>query len=202
MSKNIENRNIMNGICLQEVPSLSDVTLQKVVSEHNASKKYSLKEVKLENLWKEGITVVHLLRRFGCPLCRNLATEMSSLAPTLEKNGVKLVGVGLGVDALDSFLEGGYWKGLDLYIDEDKKLYKEFKLGEGSYTDLLKPQVIKRMFQARNVEQSRTGDKMQLGGTYILNKRGQVIYEFQQKTFGDKPNLEEMFKVLEIKKTS
>eukprot|EP00924_Labyrinthula_sp_SR-Ha-C_P006911 augustus_masked-scaffold_8-processed-gene-4.54-mRNA-1 protein AED:0.27 eAED:0.28 QI:0/-1/0/1/-1/1/1/0/339 len=197
-NKDAEEYESTLGLRLEEISSLQTNFLQKVASGERENGEYSLGNAPVNSLWKDGITVVHFLRRFGDPLCRKIAEEISSLAPTLEKNGVQLVGVGLGEDSLDSFLKGDYWKGLDLYLDEEKQLYKELKLGQGKFTDLLKFEIIKKKFKAKNVEQSNTGDKMQLGGTYVLNETGEVIFEFKQKTFGEKVDVEQLFEVLHI----
>jgi hypothetical protein len=38
--------------------------------------------------------IVHVLRRFGCQLCRGAAVEMGKIFPQLEASGVRIVGVG------------------------------------------------------------------------------------------------------------
>jgi hypothetical protein len=38
--------------------------------------------------------IVHVLRRFGCQLCRGGAVEMGKIFPQLEASGVRIVGVG------------------------------------------------------------------------------------------------------------
>jgi len=39
---------------------------------------------------------------------------------------------------------------------------------------------------------------MTLGGTYVIDKGGNIILEYQQKKFGDHPSKEEILKALNI----
>lgn len=55
--------------------------------------------------------VLFFLRRFGCQVCRWMATEISKLEPDLRANGVALVGVGPEEFGLKEFKEGGFFKG-------------------------------------------------------------------------------------------
>lgn len=41
---------------------------------------------------------------------------------------------------------------------------------------------------------------MQLGGTYIIDTEGKVVFEFQQQHFGDHPTLEALLEALKIDK--
>lgn len=41
--------------------------------------------------------MVHVLRRFGCRLCRANAAELAKVAPLLEANNVRVVAVGMYV---------------------------------------------------------------------------------------------------------
>lgn len=51
-------------------------------------------------------TVLHIMRRFGCALCRHGCRQLSLLAPTLYRHNVALVGVGLEQRGLEPFMKG------------------------------------------------------------------------------------------------
>ena len=70
---------------------------------------------------------VHLMRRFGCRLCRGSAMELSRALPHLKAKGVRCIAVGLEQLGVDEFVEGKFWDG-ELYIDEGKKAYKALQL--------------------------------------------------------------------------
>ena len=50
--------------------------------------------VPVQNLWENNDVVIYFLRRFGCPVCRWISNNLSSIKPILDENNVKLVGVG------------------------------------------------------------------------------------------------------------
>jgi hypothetical protein len=39
--------------------------------------------------------VVHILRRFGCKLCRGNALELQKIASILETNNVRIIAIGM-----------------------------------------------------------------------------------------------------------
>ncbi|KAG8007693.1 Prostamide/prostaglandin F synthase [Nibea albiflora] len=87
--------------------------------------------VELQSLWQDQPVVLFFLRRFGCQICRWMASEISKLEPDLRASRVALVGVGPEEFGLKEFKEGGFFKG-SIYIDEQKKTYKD--LGFKRYT--------------------------------------------------------------------
>lgn len=123
---------------------------------------------------------------------------MSSMKPILDKHNVKLVGVGLGYNSLDTFVEAKVWDGVELYVDPEKNLYKALGLGQGGMRMLLDKDVINanNKAKARGVGGNMKGDGMQLGGTYCVESSGKVIMEFQQEKFGDHPTREDVLKAL------
>lgn len=68
-------------------------------------------KVELQSLWQNQPVVVFFLRRFGCQVCRWMASEISKLEPDLRANGVSLAGVGPEELGLQEFKEGGFFKG-------------------------------------------------------------------------------------------
>lgn len=73
-------------------------------------------------------TVLKVMRRFGCPLTRQEAREISRHAEELHKMGVSLVGVGFDTPGAAGFRLGGFWGG-ELFLDEGRGVYDYFGLG-------------------------------------------------------------------------
>lgn len=67
--------------------------------------------VELQSLWQDQPVVLFFLRRFGCQICRWMASEISKLEPDLRASRVALVGVGPEEFGLKEFKEGGFFKG-------------------------------------------------------------------------------------------
>jgi len=134
-------------------------------------------------------------------LCRAAAEDIAKLKPTLGQAGVRLVGVGLGYDSLEGFIEGNYWGDNELYVDDGKNLYKELKLGTASVAHFTNSTALKkfREARARGTSGNSTGDGMQLGGTYVIAAGGDIIFEFQQQTWGDHPTNDEILEALKLK---
>lgn len=70
-----------------------------------------LQMVKLGSFWENQVCVIHFLRRFGWPLCRLGAKQLSAIKPQLDANNVRLVGVGVEELGVEEFVQGKYWSG-------------------------------------------------------------------------------------------
>lgn len=121
---------------------------------------------------------------------------MASIKPILDKHNIRLVGVGLGYNSADGFCESKVWEGIELYVDENKELYKALGLGQGGVRMLMEADVVaaNKLAKDRNVGGNMKGDGWQLGGTYVVDKGGDVLLEFQQAKFGDHPTREDLLK--------
>ncbi|XP_071751417.1 prostamide/prostaglandin F synthase [Centroberyx gerrardi] len=160
--------------------------------------------VELQSLWQEKPAVLFFLRRFGCQVCRWMASEISKLEPDLRANGVALIGIGPEETGLKEFREGGFFKG-SLYVDEKKKSYKD--LGFKRYTALSvvpaalgkKVRDITSKANAEGIQGNFTGDLLQSGGTLIVSKGGEkVLLHFVQDSPGDHLPLEDVAKALGV----
>lgn len=72
---------------------------------------FSVQSVELQSLWQDQPVVLFFLRRFGCQICRWMASEVSKLEADLRTSGVALVGIGPEEVGLKEFKEGGFLKG-------------------------------------------------------------------------------------------
>lgn len=160
--------------------------------------------VELQSLWRDQTVVLFFLRRFGCQICRWMASEISKLEPDLTASGVALVGVGPEELGLKEFKEGGFFKG-SIYIDEQKKTYKD--LGFKRYTAISvvpaalgkKVRDIAAKAKAEGIQGNFSGDLLQSGGMLIVAKGGEnVLLHFIQDSPGDFVPLEDISNALGI----
>ncbi|KAM8757613.1 prostamide/prostaglandin F synthase [Acanthopagrus latus] len=181
---------------------MANVDLAKVGK--NVLKSETGESVELQSLWQDQPVVLFFLRRFGCQICRWIASEISKLEPDLRASGVALVGIGPEELGLKEFKEGGYFKG-SIYVDEHKKSYKD--LGFKRYTAISvvpaalgkKVRDISAKAKADGVQGNFSGDLLQSGGMLIVAKGGEkVLLHFIQDSPGDHLPLEDISKALGI----
>ncbi|ODN01167.1 Prostamide/prostaglandin F synthase [Orchesella cincta] len=133
-----------------------------------------------------------------------LAKELSTLTPLLASHGVKNIAVGLENFGLDEFVEGQFFNG-DLYVDVDKKTYKDIgykRFGTiGVLMSLFGKAARDRIAQNRqeNLPSNLKGDGLQNGGTLVIAKGGaKVLLDYRQDNPADHIELSEILKVLNI----
>lgn len=165
---------------------------------NNMLKSETGETVELKSLWKDQPVVLFFLRRFGCQICRWMASEISKLEPELRAKGVGLVGVGPEELGLQEFKDGGFFKGA-IFVDEKKKIYKD--LGFKRYTALSvvpaalgkKVRDISSKASAAGIQGNFSGDVLQSGGMLIVDKGGEkVLLHFVQDSPGDLVPLEQI----------
>ena len=134
-------------------------------------------------------------------MCRALASELSSIKPLLDANGVDLVAVGLEELGVQAFVDGHYFKG-DLYIDQNYSTYKGLSFGRVGLlsvpSQLLASSTknLNAKANALGISGDLKGDGLQLGGTYVVEKGGKVLYEHKMTGFADHPSLDDLLKSL------
>lgn len=152
----------------------------------------------LKDLWSEKPTILLFLRRLGCMICRSYAAQMEKLRPLIEKKGGQVICMsfeffGEGSDSDRSFEMLGFWKGPMYTID--KSVYAElfgrkgFMDGFYGLLDMKKEAVEK----AKDTPGNFKGDGFQLGGQFVVNTDGYVVFEHRQKLFGDDAEFEELY---------
>jgi len=134
-------------------------------------------------------------------LCRVWAKELSTLKPQLDAHNISLVAVGVEEFGVDEFVAGKFFAG-DVYIDQDYGTYKGLGLGRVSMLQLPK-QMLSSTFRNANakansqgIDGNMKGDGLQLGGTYVIEKGGTVLYGVKQQGFGDHPPLSDLINAL------
>ncbi len=105
--------------------------------------------------------------------------------------------IGLAKLDYEDFLKENYFRDGKIYIDENKVTYKALKLpskGFFSGYGMLSPSVYKMANQAskQGISGNLKGDGLQLGGTYIVDINGNVIYSHLQNGYADHPKEEDL----------
>lgn len=166
--------------------AIKDIELEKIHGPSDSN------YIKLGSLWEDQTAVVHILRRFGCKLCRANALELQKIVPALEANNVRVVAVGIEKLGLEEFQQAGYWKG-ELYMDNGKKIHQALDLKMVGILGTVKmifanEDVKAALKKSKDVPGNLKGDGRQLGATFVVAKGGAMLMDFRQKDFADHPS--------------
>uniref|UniRef100_A0A3Q3WB55 Prostamide/prostaglandin F synthase n=1 Tax=Mola mola TaxID=94237 RepID=A0A3Q3WB55_MOLML len=157
----------------------------------NALKSETGETVELQSLWQDQAVVLFFLRRFGCQICRWIASEISKLEPDLRAGGVALVGIGPEELGLKEFKEGGFFKGRKQY------LYTAISVVPAAMGKKVRD--ISAKAKSDGIQGNFSGDLLQSGGMLIVDKGGEkVLLHFIQDSPGDYLPLEDISTALGI----
>nr|CAB3265206.1 prostamide/prostaglandin F synthase-like [Phallusia mammillata] len=160
-------------------------------------------EVQLKSFWADNDVVIYFLRRYGCPVCRWLAKNISRLQPIFDSNNVKLVGMSPQTQGSDEFLKSKLFSG-ELYIDEKKKCYKDLEYQQYSFFGALMAlkdkdtQFLSQKAKEEGISGDIRGDWYQMGGLLVIRKGGEVLLNFKQQKGSDHVENPEILKALGI----
>lgn len=123
-------------------------------------------------------------------MCREEATELSSLKPELEQRGVPLVAVvkeDIGSEVQDF---RPHFAG-DIYVDEKQHFYGPLRRKMGAL-GFLRVGVWQNFLRARRsgYQGNMNGEGFILGGVFVIGPGDQgILLEHQEKEFGDHVNI-------------
>jgi prostamide/prostaglandin F2alpha synthase len=164
-----------------------------IVNSRDRQDKKALKE-----LWQEKPVILLFLRRLGCPLCRSYAGQMDKLRPLIERKGGQVICMsfeflGEGSDSDKTFEKLGFWTG-PLYTI-DKSVYSELFGRKGMFDNFyglldMKKEAVEK---AKDTPGNYKGDGFQLGGQFVVDTNGKVLFDHRQKLFGDDASFEDLY---------
>jgi prostamide/prostaglandin F2alpha synthase len=152
--------------------------------------------VRLGDLWKEQGVLLCMFRRWGCPLCRISAVNISGLKPLLDKHNIRLVGIGIEWLGIDEFISEGFFAG-ELLVDDETRAYQALNCKVNSWRNFwglfAKPiQRLLEMTKAKGYPSGTItgGNFRQLGGTFLMEKGGRTVYRHFQTNESFEPAIE------------
>lgn len=184
-----------------------DMILKKIAS--NTLKKVPTGEsVELQSLWKDSTTVFYFMRRFGCPVCQYISRQVNKIKPFLDKNDVKLVGIGPEELGSKEFYEAKHFDG-DIYYDETKKCYQDLQYKRYNMFTVLggalnaKSRELNNLASKEGLKGNFQGDLMQTGGLLVVQKGGEkILMNFKQEGAGDAVENQKILDALGIQETA
>ena len=130
----------------------------------------------------------------------DMTTSLSQASDEI-KNKLNHIAVGLAKLDYEDFLNENYFQNGHIYIDEGKETYKALDFsskGIFSLYGMLNVGMYSQAYKAskRGIKGNMKGDGTQLGGTLIVDRKGDVVFKHVQKNYSDQPDMEQIFKAV------
>lgn len=142
-----------------------------------------------DSLWEKGIAIIHVIRRPGCPLCREHAQTLAEIrvGKMMSAENIRLVGIVHECDYIQDIIDfRAYFGGNPIYFDREKLFFKALGNRWSGYEALMWPAVIQAISRvmSRGISGSNNGEGRLLGGLIVASKEG-IFLEHREEYFGD-----------------
>lgn len=165
-------------------------------------------QMKFSELWhnlgsKQYIYVI-FFRRFGCIFCKASAMEISKTGKNIEKRYpglIKVVGIGVDTFNYEEWKRGDYFA-FPMFVNRNMTIYKSMKMKSpgllncygACYKKLLNNwwAILKNPRMKSVTTQLAGGNFFQLGGSFLLDKQGAILFHYFDSFYGDHPSEEQL----------
>ena len=135
--------------------------------------------IAFNTLWQEKPILIFFMRNIGCGISRQTLLQLRDYDQAFKAAGWQVVVLMMGNPELVSRFRSMYSLPFPIYIDQSLQVYDYFDIGEGSWLQVLSPQVLIR--QARLLVGGMellngAGSMRRLGGAVAINRAGQLVY--------------------------
>lgn len=135
--------------------------------------------------------LVVFLRHTGCIFCKEALADLRDRRGDIERTGVKLVVVHMGMPDEGEVLLGQHsLGGVDSISDPLRELYQAFRLRQGSFIALFGPKVFMRGMAATlrgHTLSALEGDGLQMPGVFVVSQ-GAILRSYRHASAGDRPD--------------
>ncbi|MEM1186272.1 MAG: peroxiredoxin-like family protein [Planctomycetota bacterium] len=140
---------------------------------------------------EEAPALLVFLRHAGCTFCKEALADLSSKKAEIDASGARLVLVHMSTaESMASVASSYGLSGAILVSDPDRKLYRSFELGRGSWTQLFGLRVWLRGAAATmkgHLVGRLEGDGFQMPGAFLVH-RGMIVHAYRHATAADRPD--------------
>lgn len=156
------------------------------------------KRVRLENVVEQRLTLIFLIRGWGCIMGKQLASKISAKVEQFEELGVQLVVVANGTsDGAGKWRKETQFPG-SVFCDQDNVLVKTLSCKRG-YKYILSPRSLLSVQKAL-AEGFRSGGNISmsdseqsfLGGALAYGKKAGIIFQHLERNLGDHVDLDQI----------
>lgn len=152
--------------------------------------------VRLRDTFEGRVTVIALVRQFGCLFCHEIVAELIASAEDITRAGGQLVIVGSGsVNQAQRFAQhkGLPMPGVTLLTDPERATFDAAQAGRSWIATFLHPGAWSAYGRARSSGHQITGsfgDVPQLGAVFVLRPPATFLFEHRSRFAGDNPTLQ------------
>lgn len=147
----------------------------------------------LLDLSHEKTVLLVFLRHFGCIFCRQALKDIKAKQEEFRQNNTEVIFVHMSdMDKANKYFSEFGLSGVRSISDPETKIYANFGLVKGSFTQLYGLSVWAKGIQASRQEgisfsSKQIGDSFQMPGIFIIYK-GEFQYSYYHRKISDKPD--------------
>ncbi|MBJ7330737.1 MAG: AhpC/TSA family protein [Solirubrobacteraceae bacterium] len=156
--------------------------------------------VRLEETWGERPVALVFLRHFGCSFCREHAADLQQDIGRIRDAGGDIVAIGMGTPAHAADFRRTSGIDFGLLVAPDTTLHQAAGLAGGNWLSVLGPRAWPSIVRVtrKGHKAKRTGaDMSQLGGTFVIDTDGAVVWEHRARHSGDNSSPEDIVNALQ-----
>jgi peroxiredoxin len=156
--------------------------------------------VALSSLWAEKPLLLAFTRHFGCTQCKEMLLELVENRAAIEQAGLAIAVVMQGSPEMTAIFAEHFAPGLLCLSDQERLAYRAYGLERGDlFQTFLNPKVWAAVARSRKkgfkVEVPPAGqDAMQMSGTFIISRKGQIQLPYYFDNIADHPPVELLVK--------
>ncbi len=149
------------------------------------------------SLWADGPVVVTFLRQFGCIFCHQAAAEVLDHRSEIERHA-RIAFIGNGNPSHAAAFANRLGLEGCVYTDPARLLYNALRLNFGVFKTVnVASRRLYRQAQAQGFRQIGTwGDRWQLGGTFVINAGGLLVFTHRSEHAGEHASLRDLLLTL------
>lgn len=151
--------------------------------------------VLLGDVLTQDLTVVQLVRYFGCLPCQEWLVDLDAAAADLAQRGVGVAAVGGSADYQAQWLRDERGVGMPLLLDPEQKFRDACGASAPLGWRMIDPRgaaAYGRSLAHGYRPQSVTKDTVRSPGVVVLDREGKVVWRFIGKRIGHYPSLDEV----------
>ena len=156
----------------------------------------TVKERNIVELSREKQVMLVFLRHFGCIFCQEAMRDISKIRREIEDSGTEIILIHMEDNKMaKKYFEKYNLKDIDHISDPECRLYLEFGLVKGSFSQLFGLKTFVRGFSAgfssKQFGGASLGDAFQMPGVFVIVD-GKVQAQYIHKSIADRPDYQKL----------